>query len=268
MSPSSLLPAAAVLPCTLCFKPRAQPRSSFTLSTCSCFSSSTTFCKQRRKEEDNHVKGDLQSRGAAPGTCPQHGAASLGTEGMWEQSAPRPHLLLLQPPQRVADVLHVLRGQRHQGCVTSPQIHELPRERGENRGGKRGCISPAGGAGASPFTEHDTDYAAPLAWEPPGAPGGGGTAPMECSKSAGEGGGGHTRHAARHWSEGTLRPRTLGRMLDSLQRATGIFNIHTEQTGPRVPKRFSSQRCTHSNTAWCSGYLPRKAEGLSRPRWI
>lgn len=128
---------------------------------------------------------------------------------------PFPHLLLLQPPQCITDILHVLGGQCHQGRVASPQIHELPRERGENRR-KRGCISPAAGSRVSSFTVHDTDEA-PLAWEPPEVPGRPGMAPMECSWSAGEGGG-HTRHAAQHWSEGRLRPRTLGWMLSSLRK--------------------------------------------------
>lgn len=51
------------------------------------------------------------------------------------------------------------------------------------------------------------------------------------------------------------------------KRATGIFKIYMEQTGAQSLKG-SSQRCTHSNAAWRSGYLPRRAEGLSRPCWI
>lgn len=160
MSPSSLLPAAAALPCTLCFKPRAQPRSSFTLSTCSCFSSSTTFCKHRGK-------GERQPRQKGSPKGEQHPGGDVGTE---PRGVPGPHLLLLQAPQRVADVLHVLGGQGHQGCVASPQIHELPRDTGENRGEKGGAISAAGGPRVSPFTVHEMDEA-PAAWEPPKAPG-------------------------------------------------------------------------------------------------
>lgn len=37
-------------------------------------------------------------------------------------------------------------------------------------------------------------------------------------------------------AKGRLRSWTLGWMLNSYKRATGIFNIHTEQTGPWVPK--------------------------------
>lgn len=59
---------------------------------------------------------------------------------MWTEPrcVPGPHLLLLQPPQGVTDVFDVLGGQSHQGCVASPQIHELEREKG-NRGEKRGA---------------------------------------------------------------------------------------------------------------------------------
>lgn len=37
-------------------------------------------------------------------------------------------------------------------------------------------------------------------------------------------------------AKGRLRSQTLGQMLNSYKRATGIFNIHMEQTGPQVPK--------------------------------
>lgn len=133
MSPSSLLLlAAAVLPCTLCLKPEAQPRSSFTLSTCSCFSSSTTFCKQKRKttmSRGSQLSRDREAlSGAAPETQPKCGTEKLRADvreakqhpwgarkrtwtiGMEFSSVQYPYLLFLQAPQSIADVLHVLRG--------------------------------------------------------------------------------------------------------------------------------------------------------------
>ena len=161
-----------------------------------------------------------------------------------------PHLLLLQPPQSIADVLDVLRGQRYQGCVPGAQVHELHRERGAAHQSQL----------AEPMhctSQHDMD-AASLPWKDPQH------GPMTAAAPEGRD---EATHCMLHntGAEGTLRSRTRGGCSTLTKRAVGIFNIHTEQTGPL---KVSSQRCTHSNAAWRSSYLPRRAEGLSRPRCI
>lgn len=47
------------------------------------------------------------------------------SRGYVDERAEKRHLLFLESPQSVADVAHVLGGQRDQGRVASPQIHEL-----------------------------------------------------------------------------------------------------------------------------------------------
>lgn len=61
---------------------------------------------------------------------------------------------------------------------------------------------------------------------------------------------------------------TLGWVLDSDKKGLAGSLMSTQSRQDLGSLKVLSRRSTDTEAAWCSGYLPRKAEGLSRPRWI
>ena len=128
-----------------------------------------------------------------------------------------PHLLLLQPPQSIADVLDVLRGQRYQSCVSSAQIHELQRREGQHISHSQQSWSHRTSQ-CMTRTQHLCPGKIPS------------VAPLTAATPEG-------RDVATHCmlhntgAEGTLWSRTRGGCSTLTERAVGIFNSTRSRQG-------------------------------------